>query len=342
MNFRKPQMLFLILCTIILTGCVYWFYWHLKPFTANAFVFADTRPVTPLVDGYITHIYVRNNQFVKKGEPLFTVYTRPYQLKTEILKQEISATGAKQKKCEAEILRADAEIRLRKADLDHAQYLFLRAQKMYADGAVSGDYQSETLRNKRAAEAMLEAAKHRKNALQFELKALSFTLEKLKHSLALSQVYLAETTVRAENDGYVTNMTLSIGGYYRSGDVLFGFIDTTRWYLQANFKESELSEIREGVPAKIWLRQYPGKFCRGVVTKCGWGVERRFMSPHTGLPEVRKENEWFLLPQRFPVQIRIEAYDPDIQLHPGASAYVELDIPSRPVRQFFWELFLWE
>ena len=137
-------------------------------------------------------------------------------------------------------------------------------------------------------------------------------------------------------------MTLSPGGYYHPGDVLFGFTDAAEWFVQANFKENELSVIREGTPAKIWLRQYPEIVCRGRVEKCGWGVERRFQSPRSGLPEVRKENEWFLLPQRYPVQIRILDPLPDAQLHPGASAYVELEIPSRPFRQFFWELFLWE
>jgi simple sugar transport system ATP-binding protein len=61
-------------------------------------------------------------------------------------------------------------------------------------------------------------------------------------------------------------------------------------------------------------------------------------SAKSGMTEVKKENEWFLLPQRFPVQIKIT--DPDELLTFGASAYVSLDIPSRPFRQFFWELFL--
>ena len=65
------------------------------------------------------------------------------------------------------------------------------------------------------------------------------------------------------------------------------------------------------------------------------------MSRETGLPVVKKENEWFLLPQRFPVQIRILNPDRELQLHHGASAYVEVEIPSRPGRQFFWEVFLW-
>ena len=66
------------------------------------------------------------------------------------------------------------------------------------------------------------------------------------------------------------------------------------------------------------------------------------MSKQTGLPEVEKENEWFLLPQRFPVQIKIIDCNDEIPFTHGASAYVELDIPSRPIRQFFWEIFLWQ
>ena len=69
-----------------------------------------------------------------------------------------------------------------------------------------------------------------------------------------------------------------------------------------------------------------------------WSAEKRQSSAGTGLTEVKKENEWFLLPQRFPVQIRIT--NPDEKLHFGASAYVVLDIPAHPIRQFFWELFL--
>ena len=58
------------------------------------------------------------------------------------------------------------------------------------------------------------------------------------------------------------------------------------------------------------------------------------------MPVVAQENEWFLLPQRFPVQIRITDPPDDPVLHFGGSAYVELKTESHPIRQFFWELFL--
>ena len=66
-NFLIRHWLILLILFLTAAVTVYWFSWHLKPFTPNAFVFADTRPVSPLVEGFITEIHVKNNQFVKKG-----------------------------------------------------------------------------------------------------------------------------------------------------------------------------------------------------------------------------------------------------------------------------------
>ena len=133
-------------------------------------------------------------------------------------------------------------------------------------------------------------------------------------------------------------MMISPGSYCKPGEILFAIIDTSNWYIQANFKESELSEIRPGTKAVIRLRQYPGKIYYGTVESSRLSAERRKTDRQSGMTEVTKNNVWFPLPQRFPVQIKIN--NPDDLLNFGASAYVTLDIPSRPFRQFFWELFL--
>ena len=211
---------------------------------------------------------------------------------------------------------------------------------MYRSEAVSQAYAEERLRAQEASEARTEAVKYKVEALKHRCSRSEARIAALTRQLELCRIMLDLTVVRAMNDGYVTNLTLSPGGYYKPGDVLCGFIDSGHWHVQANFKESELSEIRAGMPARIWLRQYPGHLYLGVVEHTGWGVERREMSHVTGISRVRKENEWFLLPQRFPVQILILNPDRDLQLHHGGSAYVEVDTPSRPIRQFFWELFL--
>jgi multidrug resistance efflux pump len=338
MNFIKRQILFLILISFLIACTIYWFYWHWRPFTADAFVFANTRAVSPWVEGYISNIYVKNNQFVKKGTPLFSTSPYSYSLKTAESEHELAAAKSQLESCRARLLRAEAEIRRQAAELEQFNFLYSTGVNMLRQSAISEDYVVRTKCSKISAEAQHEAAQHKKTAIMHECVALESLVKKLEKTLALSQYWLSQTTVTALSDGIVTNMTISPGMYGKPGDVLFGFIDTSVWFIQANFKESELSEIRPGVKAVIRLRQYPGRVYQGFVEQVNWSAEKRQSSAGTGLTEVKKENEWFLLPQRFPVQIRIT--NPDEKLHFGASAYVVLDIPAHPIRQFFWELFL--
>ena len=329
--------------TVFLLFCAgYWLFWHIKPFTADAFVFANTRPVSPWTAGYITEIFVENNQFVKKGTPLFSVFAPPYLLKAEELEHEKEYLSQQLKSCEARWKRALEEIKSHRADVEKFRYLYSRAEKMFKTDAVSEDYLVDQRRNLQVALAALAAAEHNVRSLKYDCTALQAKIKKTTAALNLEKIWCKQTSVTALSDGYVVNMTVSPGGYYKPGDLLFAFIDSSKWYVQANFKESELSAITSGTRARIWLRQYPGREYHGEVCGTNWGAERRLTAPHTGVAEVKKENEWFLLPQRYPVQIRILDPDEQLYLHFGASAYVELEIPARPFRQFFWELFLWK
>ena len=338
MNFIKRQILFILLVLFAAACSVYWLYWHLTPFTSDAFVFADTRTVTPWVEGYISDIYVQNNQYVKKGDRLFTTYDPPYELKVKILEHEMAATREKLASCRAQVRQAEEEIKRFDADIENSSYLNTRAVEMLKTSAISEDYAVLQRRNLKVNLAGKAAAQYKVKSLLHECSVLEETLKKVSESLKLSRIWHGQTTVTALCDGIVNNMMISPGSYCKPGEVLFSIIDTSNWYVQANFKESELSEIRQGTRAVIRLRQYPDKVYNGVVQSSKLSAERRITSPKSGLTEVKKENEWFPLPQRFPVQIKIT--DPDSKLNFGASAYVTLDIPSHPFRQFFWELFL--
>ncbi len=341
MNFIRKYLALLVLAIILLCWAGYWFYWHTKPFTDNAFIFANTRPVSPWTAGYITGIFVKNNHFVSKGTPLFSIFSPPYQLKVKELEHEKEALCARLKSCEASLARALEEIKTFNADVEKFRFLYSRGEEMFKAAAVSEDYVVDQRRNLKVALARMAAAEHTAESLQHDCNVLREQIKKTEAALELQKIWCRQTTVTALSDGYVVNMTLSPGGYYKPGDVLFAFIDSSEWYVQANFKESELSEITPGTRARIWLRQYPGREYHGEVCAVGWGAERRLTAPHTGVADVKKENEWFMLPQRYPVQIKILDPDKNLHLHFGGSAYVELDIPAHPFRQFFWELFLW-
>ena len=326
----------------LLLGCFYWCYWHFKPFTPNAFVFAYTRPVSPFTEGFITDIHVKNNQFVRKGDKLFTVFKQPYQFKIAELEEEINSRRAELKSLEAGIKRIAAEQKQVQAQLDNNCYLYEQARKMLETAAVAGEYVEECFRAMQESQARLEALEHAAEEIRHRCSMVEAQIKKTLAALEINQIWYDLTDVRAFSDGYITNLTVTPGGYYRPGEVLCGFVDTSEWYVQANLKESELSAIQPGVRARIWLWQHPGKVYHGIVEHTGYAAERRRMSQKTGLMEVEKENEWFLLPQRFPVQIKITDQDNEKLFTHGASAYVELDIPSRPIRQFFWEIFLWQ
>ena len=338
----KKNQFSLLVTLFILLGCGYWSYWHFKPFTPNAFIFACTRPVSPFTAGFITRIHVKNNQFVKKGDKLFTIFKPPYQLKIAEQENEIAARSAELKSLQAKSKRIVSEQKQVQAQLENNQYLYTQAVQMLQSAAVAGEYAEERLRAMQESQAKLEALKYAEEEVHHQCCMIEAQIKKLHASLKINQIWYDLTDVRAFSDGFITNLTVTPGGYYRPGEVLCGFIDNSAWYVQANLKESELSAIKPGVRARIWLWQYPGKMFHGVVEHTGYAAERRMMSNQTGLPEVKKENEWFPLPQRFPVQIKILDPGQENLFTHGASAYVELDIPSRPIRQFFWEIFLWQ
>ena len=338
----KNHRFVLVVSFLTLAGCGYWCYWHFKPFTPNAFVFAYTRPVSPFTEGFITHIHVKNNQFVKKGDKLFTIFQQPYQLKITELENEIAARQADLQSMNSRIKRITAEQKQLQARLKNAQYLYEQGTQMLKSAAIAGEYVEERLRALQEIQAGLEALQYTEEEIRHQCSMIKAQIKKLRASLEINKIWYDLTEVRAFSDGYITNLTITPGGYYHPGEVLCGFIDTSNWYVQANFKESDLSAIRPGVKARIWLRQYPGKVYNGIVEQIGYAAERRKMAEKTGLPEVKKENEWFLLPQRFPVQIKIIDHHNDAFFTYGSSAYVELDIPSRPIRQFFWEILLWQ
>ena len=298
--------------------CVYYWSLHRRPFTQNAFLIANTRPVSPLVPGYLTELLVKNDQFVKGGTALFTTFKPPYELKVKELECAVAA-----------------------AENANREYLAGQAARMYDGNAVSQTYTEEMRRARTAAAAQLESSRHELAVAEHAIRRAAATVKKLEHELALARIYLEQCTVYALKDGFISNMHISPGGYYKPGDVLFAFVENDVWWVQANFEETDLSLLRPGQKAHIWLWQYPGKRFNGVVETVNWSVERRESVSRTGLQSVAGENQWFLMPQRFPVQIRIVDPDPAYPFHLGGSAFVQVDVSSQLFRQIVWRVFRW-
>jgi len=324
---------------LVLLVVYYWFL-HRKPFTQNAFLVANTRPVSPLVAGYLTEVHVRNHQFVKKGQKLISIYRPPYELQVKALEAELAGARANSDALEAAARGMAAQLASYEAQLANRRFLAKQAEVLYQTRSVSETYTVGAVKGEESAAADRLHAGHALAAAQAQKRVSDSKVRKLEHQLAQAKISLAQTTVYALADGYVNNMLVAPGGYYEPGDVLFSFVETAQWYVQANFEETELALIAPGQKAKIWLWQYPGRTFHGEVIGTALGAERR-QSSSSGVQVVAKENQWFMLPQRLPVQIRVLDPDPKCPFNLGASAFVQIETPSKLLQQLVWRVFRW-
>lgn len=346
-RFLARNKVILTLITIVLACLLYYVYLHRHPRTDNAFVVANVIPISALVPGYITDIYVENNQQVKKGDKLFTVYTLPYELELKKLQANLKATQFSTRALVDEIKVKQLGYDAANAQYKNAEYLAEQSLWLSKRQAVS-QQNSEVLGSQRdEAKAQLFIAETNLQITKEQYQNSLAVEESLAAQVENAKVNLEMTTVYAQSNGIISNMYITKGIYATPGSTLLGsalfsFIDTDKWWIQANIKETELNKVKEGQKAWIKLWIYPEKVFEGRVSNIGWNVNRQNSSMVNFLQTVQDENDWFLLPQRFPVQIEIT--DKDIEkypLHIGLTATVAIDTQDNIFRHLFWQIDWW-
>ena len=302
---------------------IYHIFSYLIPFTDNAFVVTNVTPVAADVSGFITDIYVKNGQAIKKDQPILKVYQEPYRLalaqasadyqqglkKVIVLQRQIDKANSLVKSTQAELAKATYELDLKKDQVVAEAVPVLEIKKL--------GYDVEALTNK------LAALQHEVAILAAQVDEQHQIVASLKAKMDNAQVNLDLTVVRAPSNGVVDNMYISTNTPIKIHEPVFSFIDTTNYYIQANLNETDLRNVRVGDKVTIMLRMYYfDKIFHGVIVNTLWAADRQTTSAKTQLQKVQNENEWLLLPQRFPVQIKVLDVDPNYPLNPGASAYV--------------------
>lgn len=121
---------------------------------------------------------------------------------------------------------------------------------------------------------------------------------------------LERCRVVAPFDALVTNLNISEGAYARAGTPVFTIIDTRNWYVIANYRESNLGNIRNGMHVDVYLMGHPDRRFNGVVESTGFGVFPEDGSVAGGLPNIQRTLNWVHLSARFPVRVRIQDPDP--------------------------------
>ncbi|TXI97515.1 MAG: HlyD family secretion protein [Neisseriales bacterium] len=328
MNFHVIKRLnnfpFLVFALIVIAGVIY-FFSYLFPFTNNAFVVANISPVAADVSGFITDIYVKNGQIVKKGTPLFKVYDAPY---------EQSYNQAR-----ALYLEAEANIEVIQKQTQKNLDLLHEAQENYDKANYEYGLKTNQLVIKAVPKLDVEKLNYDRRALANKVLALRNQLAiddsqikqqrqkvlALKAAMNLAKINLDLTIVKAFSDGIVDNLYLSVGTPIIQHQPLFSFIDTNSLYIQANFNEIDLRDVYPGDEVFIFPRMYLwSKVYHGIVVGKTWSTNRQITNTKSQMQTVTEnENNWVMLPQRLPLQIKITDYDDEhYPLSVGSSAYV--------------------
>lgn len=146
-----------------------------------------------------------------------------------------------------------------------------------------------------------------------------------KATLNQAELDLRNTKIYATVDGEITNMTLRAGNVITSFQPLFALISNDQYWADANFKETDLKNIRSGQTAEVTVDMYPSHVFKGIVESISGGSGSAFSL----LPPQNATGNWIKITQRVPVKVRITNLDPQFPLRIGVTATVTIDTKSK-------------
>ena len=316
-----------------------WHYWttgRFKVATDDAYVRADNTIIAPKVAGYIEDVLVGDNEPVKAGQVLARIDDRDFKVAFEQTKADVAAANATIANKQAALDAQQFVIEAARATIvaDRATQTFAEQEdKRYADLAAKGygsvqNAQQAASRNAAARAsvardtATLASAEKQLEVSKAELVQAEAALARAKAAQDQAELNLSYTTIVSPIDGVIGNRTLRVGQYVQAGTQLMAVVPTHAAYIVANYKETQLTNVRPGQPVAIKVDMFPGQVFRGRVDS---------LSPASGqefalLPPDNATGNFTKVVQRIPVKIILDAGSSlAVVLRPGMSVYPKID-----------------
>jgi membrane fusion protein (multidrug efflux system) len=302
----------------------YWRHVELYPTTENAYTGSNIVRVAPEVSGPVIHVYVRTDDQVKAGDPLFDIDPTLYDAALRNARAQFDAAADAAGTAGDSLKKAAATLEEKRLALEPALKTYREAKDAAAPGAAPSEQLAaaekswqDALKAYRDAEAAFSAEQDKTLTVTTpttQLRAAAAQLSKATHDRA-------KTHTTAPSDGTLSNVSLRPGATVQAGQPLFAIIEGNRWWVDANFKETDLARVKDGQPAKVYLDMYPGVVFDGTVESISPGSGATF----SVLPPENASGNWVKVTQRFPVRIALLNPPADKPLRVGASASVTID-----------------
>ncbi len=295
--------------------------------TDNAYVKADVVIVSARVAGPISSVAVRENQPVAAGDVLFTIDDRPFRVALDRANAQLGAINDLVESFRASYRQQQEQLALARTNAAYEQKEFERLSALQA--------------KKLASEVDVDEARHKRDVANQEISVAQRALEQisarlggdLNRPVTEQAAYLAaksmrdsadldleHTVVRAPFDGIASKVPM-LGQYVAPGGAVMSVVAASGMWIEANYKETDLTNVTQGQAVKIALDTYPDHEWRGTVQSISQATGAEF----SVLPPQNATGNWVKVIQRIPVRIAVDMQPGDPELRVGMSAEVEID-----------------
>jgi membrane fusion protein, multidrug efflux system len=332
-NSSHRQIGFIILgVVIVLAGLAYGAYWFLDArfyeSTDDAYVSGDIVAVTSRENATLMALHADNTQTVTRGQLLMEMDPAVVNVNVASAEANLARTVRTVNGEFSRAVSSSAQVEQAQVQLSLAQTDYQRRQAASADGAVSAEELAHARDSVRAAEAALDAARggHDQSLSPIQGTDVANNPDVLSAEAALRTAMIAQGHMRivAPVDGVVAQRTVQVGQQVTAGTPLLAVVPLDNVWVDANFKEVQLQDMRIGQPVTVTADIYGGKVTyHGHVEGLGAGSGSAFAL----LPPQNASGNWIKIVQRVPVRI---ALDPEeLKTHPlrvGLSVNVSVDV----------------
>ena len=279
---------------------------RLTPYTSQATVQTFVVRMAPEVAGRVIKVNVVDNQRVKGGDVLFRIDPQPFAIALQEADAKLAGVGQSIGANTAAVGSAQERLVTAQAQRDNVLEQSNRVLVLVEKGVYAEARKDRAIKEMEVAEAgVREAASEVERAKQ-ELGPQGSDNPQFREALAAveeAKLDLLHTTVVAPSDGLITNLQLTEGEFVAVGQAAMTFIDTSDAWINANFRENSLENVKAGDPVELVLDTLPGRVFSAEVQSVGWGVSQGSIDPETGLPNINEPMGLVRNPQRFTVRI---------------------------------------
>ncbi|MGE1094461.1 HlyD family secretion protein [Pseudomonas zeae] len=306
-----------------------------EPFvsTDNAYARVAKASINARVSGQVVEIAVNDNQPVRKGQVLFRLDPQPLQIAVDRAEAQLGNARLRIDGLKASYRQQQAELQSARASADYDQKEFARKKALVATEFVSRAAYERADTDQKVSRQRIASIEQQ---IASTVVALSGdpdiaidrhpTVREAKAQLDEAQLYLSYATVTAPADGIVAKVDdLQVGNYVSNGSAAFALISDHETWIEANFRETQLTHMLPGQTATITLDTYPNRPFKAHVISMSPGAGADFAL----LPPENATGNWVKVVQRVPVRLELDDADPAMPLFSGTSATVEVDTGHR-------------